>query len=147
LNNPVHDAYILREAATGWLKTCCDSDLLIARALRVVLMSAVKAIQARNVVKQANSIARGKLLNTLTDFGDDARRLMPIDTGCRQQVMLDLLEIGMADAADFNAHQDLARPDFRHADLLNGDPPVALVDSRAHRRFHGTAEPLRWLRR
>ena len=43
---------------------------------------------------------------------DHAGRLMPVDSGRREQVVFDLLEIGVADAAGFHANQDFAGADF-----------------------------------
>ena len=52
---------------------------------------------------------------------DHAGGLMAVDSGRRQQIVFDFLEIGVADAAGFHPNQNLAGANFGRVDLVDGN--------------------------
>jgi hypothetical protein len=56
------------------------------------------------MVKRNNAVARRKARHALAYGGHDTGCLMPIDTGRRQQIVLDLFKIGMTNTATPNFH-------------------------------------------
>jgi hypothetical protein len=133
-DDPVHNPHILRETAAGRLKSGSHPDLLVDRALRIKISPAIKTVFARNVVKHYHAIAGRKSIHLLPGAHYHSSGLMSIDAWRGQKVVFDLLQIRVADATSFHAHQYLARADFGDRHLLDGDDTLALVYSRVHGR-------------
>lgn len=76
--------------------------------------------------------------HTVPYAGDYPGRLMAVNTRRRQEVMFDLLEIGVANPAAFHAHQNFISPDNGRFDRPNLDPAMADIDCRAHALRRGT---------
>ena len=72
-------------------------------------------------MKRHHAIARPELGDAAAHRGHHAGGLVPVDARRRQQIVFDLLQIGVADAASFHADQNLAGADRRRRDLLHGD--------------------------
>src|SRR5262249_52136390 len=118
-NDPVHHADILRKASSGWFVAGAYADFLVDRALCIDFAAAVEASPAWDVVKDHYAIARRKAFHALSHLRHHTGGLMPVDPRRRQQIVFNLLEIGMADAAGFDAHQNLAGPDLGSRDVLH----------------------------
>src|SRR5579884_253783 len=108
-HDPVHHAYELGETAARGLESRRDSDLLVHRALRVQLVPAVEAAQARDVMERDHSIARPEARNALAHSGHHPRGFVAENARRRQQVILHLLQVGMADTAGMHLDKDLPR--------------------------------------
>src|SRR5450755_3085049 len=134
LDDPVHNAHVLREAAAGRFKSRCHTHLLIDRALGIKLSLAVEAVLARNMVKNHYAIAGNVLRDIASRAHYHSGGLMSIDAGRGQKVVFDFLQVGMADSTRFHAHQDFARSDLRYGHLLDAYDTLAFVHSRVHRR-------------
>ena len=108
-HDPVHQPHVLGEAAAGGLVTGSHADLPIRGALRVVPIPAVVAVEAWNVVEKADAIADLKIGYIVPYGSNRARRFVPVDAGRREQVVFDLLEVGVTDAATVHPHEQFAR--------------------------------------
>ena len=137
LNDPIHDAHVLRKPTTGRLETGSDAHFLVLGALGVVPVLAIEAIETWNVVEQADAITFGKPGDFITDANDSAGRLMSVDSRRRQEIMLDFLEVRMADAAGFNAYKDFAGTGLWNGNLLKGDSLLSRVYCCPHHRCCG----------
>ena len=60
--------------------------------------------------------------------------LMAVNPRRSQQVVLDFLEIGVADAAGFNANQNFTGADFGHRDGFHLDDALAFIHGGLHHR-------------
>ncbi len=83
-------------------------------------------------MEENHAIAGRVFRHSLADGNDDTGRFVTIDTRRRKQVVLDLLEIGMTDAAGFHANKQLARPDDRRVDALDSDLAVSGINGCPH---------------
>lgn len=110
--DPIHDADVLRETSASRLVTGGDADLLINRALSIKPMPAVETIQARNVMKDDDAIADGIAANAGADRGHHAGRLMAVDARRLEQIVFNLLKIGVADTAALDPDEQFAGTDF-----------------------------------
>jgi hypothetical protein len=86
------------------------------------------------MVEDRHAIADLKIANTGADLGYDSSGLMAVDTGGSEEIVLDLFEIGVTNAAGFHAHEDLTRADSRSGYILNGDDRSAFVYGGGHGR-------------
>src|SRR5208283_1589636 len=136
-HNPVHHPDILRKAAAGGLETGRDAHFLIDGALRVKLMLAIKTILARNVMEGHHAVPRAKLLDLGPHAGHHARRLMAENAWRHQQVVLDLLQVRMADAAGLHPNQDFAWPDFGRGNFLDLHQALSAVHGGMHSGGYG----------
>jgi len=68
-------------------------------------------------VEDNDTVARFKIAYAAAHARHYAGSLVPVDPRRRQQVVLDLLQIGVADAASLHAHQQLTGADFGRRDL------------------------------
>ena len=91
-----------------------------------------KTVQTRDMVKGDNTVSGSERLNPGSNRHYLSGRLMPVDTGRGQQVVLDLLEVGVADAAALHSHQKFARSNDGYGDRLDAHSAVALVDGSVH---------------
>ncbi len=132
LDDPIHHADILRKASARRLVSGRNADFLIDRALRIQLVPAVKTFPARDVMEDDDAIAGGESPHAAADGRHYARRLMSKDARRREQVVFDLLEIGVADPAALHADQQFARSDGRRRHLLHRHHAVAGIDRGAH---------------
>jgi len=63
---------------------------------------------------------------------------VPVHPRRRQQVVLDLLEVGVTDATSFHPYQNLATPDGGRGDLLDADHALAAIDGCVHSLGYST---------
>ena len=131
-DNPVHHAHVLREAAAGRLVSGGDADFLIDGALGVDFAAAVKARHARDVVEHDHAVARFEITDAIARFRNDAGDLMAVNARRSQKIVLDLLQIGVADAAGFHAHEDLAGAYPGSGHVFNSDNGSPFVHGGAH---------------
>src|SRR5580698_3867637 len=95
-------------------------------------MAAVEAFQAGDMVEDDDPVARREIPHSGPGRGHYARRLMPVDSWRRQQVIFDFLEVGMADPTALDANQELSQPDLRRWDVLHRYRAAAGVDRGPH---------------
>ena len=112
LDDPVHDADVLRESSTRGLEARGDADLLIDRALRVQLALAEEASAARNVVEDDDAVAGFELRDVGAHMRYNSGGLVAVNARRRQQVVFNFFQIGVTDAAGFHANEDFAGADF-----------------------------------
>jgi hypothetical protein len=84
------------------------------------------------VVEGHHPVAGPEFRDARPDGGDHAGRLVAINAGRFQQVVLDLFEVGVADTAGFDAKQDLAWLNDRCRDLFDVDDAFAAINRGAH---------------
>jgi hypothetical protein len=84
-------------------------------------------------VEDDDSVARLKFRDAAADFRNDPRRLMSVNSRRRQQIVFDFLEVGVADAARFDANEHLARADFGYRNRLHFHHAIALIHRSLHR--------------
>ena len=83
-----------------------------------------------------NPVARRKLSYVWAYCSNNTRRLMPVDAGCRQQVILNLLEISVANAAGFHPDQHFTIANGWGIHRLDSNTTVAQV----HGCLHGAGD-------
>jgi hypothetical protein len=132
LYDPVHHSYVLSEPAPGRLEPGGDPDFLVYRTLRVYLTLAVEAASAGNVVKGYHPIAGFELGDAAADRSHHTRGFVSVYARRCQQVVFDLFQIGMADAAGLNTNEDFPRPDAGRRDLFQLDHAGAAIDRGMH---------------
>ena len=103
-DNPVHNTDVLGKTAARGFETGRDSNVLVNVALRVQAAFAIKAIAARDVMECNDTIARSEFCHTRTGAHDNPGSLVTEDARRRQQVVLDLFEVGVADPAGLHAY-------------------------------------------
>ena len=91
LDDPVHDADVLRESAACRFISRRDADFLVNRALGIQLALAIKTLAARNVVKDDDTVTRDVARDTRAYGRNHTRRLMTVNARRRQQVVRDFL--------------------------------------------------------
>jgi hypothetical protein len=84
------------------------------------------------MVKNNYAIAGRVFGHALTNGGHYARDFMTVNARRREQIVLDLFEIGVANPATLHADQHFARPDGRRLNRLNGDAAVSKIDGGLH---------------
>ncbi len=119
LHNPVHHPDILGESAPGRLKSGRDPDFLVYRTLGIYLTLAIEAFAAGYVMERHHPVARCEPGDAAAHRGHYARCLVAVNARRSQQVVFDLLEVGMADAACLDTDENLARTDLRRRDLFH----------------------------
>jgi hypothetical protein len=112
--NPVHHTHVLGKATARRLKSGRDSDLLVDGTLRVQLPAAVEAVETRNVMECNDTIAGNERTHARSHFDDNSCRFMPVDAGGRQEVVLNLFKVGMADPTTLNPHKQFAWSNTGH---------------------------------
>ena len=90
------------------------------------------AIEARDVMKEAHPIPNRIAVHPLSDFGHDSCGLVAVDPRAGQQVILDLLQVSVADAASLDPDEQFAGTNRRHGDRLGNDTLPAAVDRGSH---------------
>jgi hypothetical protein len=68
----------------------------------------------------------------IADSRDYTRGLVAVDARGRKKVVLNLLKIGVADAATLDADQDFALSDERSFDGFDRDPAGSAIYGRSH---------------
>ena len=133
LHDPVHHPHVLRETAARRLKPGRDADFLIDRALRV---KPCAGSRNSSCTECGGTPPRGRPAEIASTPAPTARhhsgRFMAVNARRRQQVVFDLLQIGVADAAGFHPDQDLARPDGGRGDLLDATTLCAAIYGGMH---------------
>src|SRR5581483_6266710 len=136
-DDPVHDPYILGKATARRLKACCDPHSFVDETLSIQLALTVETIPARNVMERYHAVARAKSGNAAAHRRDHPCCLMSIDARRLEEVVLDLFEVRMANAARFDTNQEFARTDRWSWDFLNVDNAASTVNRGVHSRRYG----------
>src|ERR1019366_1765449 len=132
LHNPIHHPHVLRKPAPGWFEARCNAHFLINGALCIVVASTVETFQARDMVEGHHAVALLETGDPGTGSGHRAGGFVPVDARRLEQVVLDLLQVGMADAASFHANEDFARADPRRWNFLHLNRTLASIHGRVH---------------
>ena len=115
--------HVLGEAAARRLEPGRGAVALVALALRVGRRARSRSRRRRGCGGGATTRSPFAEAADARRPGDRARDLVAEDAGAGQQPLLDLLDVGAADAAGVHPDQHLAGPDLGDGDLL--DPQVA----------------------
>ncbi len=78
-------------------------------------------------MEHQNSVADLEIRNFLADCRNFAGCLVSIYPRGSQQIVFDLLQIGMTNTAAMNLDEDFSRSDVRHRNRLNPDSALADV--------------------
>src|SRR5262249_16925072 len=132
VHDPIHHPDILGETPSRRLEASGDAYPLVNRALRVNLSFTVEALQARNVMERNHPVAGTETRNFGANRCDHACGLVPINPRRSQQVMLDLLEVGVANATRFDPDQEFAWTDLRSRYFFDSDYAFAAIDGGVH---------------
>ena len=138
-----HDADVFGIAAARRLEARRDAGALVLGALREGVVPAGMTLQARHVMMQRHALADLELPDARADADDGAGGFVAEDARRRHGAVLDLLDVGRADAADGHPDEQFVRPDARHG---HGFEPQ-IVRPAIHHRLHGlrnqrTCEPI-----
>src|SRR5207245_505587 len=101
-------------------------------ALRVGAVATVEAGAARDVMVDDDAVALTKARDAGGARGNGAGNLVAEDPRPVEQALLDLLDVGDADAAHLDANEDLAGIERRHRDVLDGEGSLLAIDGGAH---------------
>jgi hypothetical protein len=132
VHDPVEGLDVLREAAAGRLEAGGGAVALVARALRVGARPAEEARAAGHVVVDDHALALTKADDALPRARHPARDLVAEDPRPGQKALLDLLDVGPADAAGLHPDQQLAGTDLRHRDVLHRQTARRAIDGGLH---------------
>src|SRR5579863_6779334 len=132
-HNPIHHANVVGKTSAAGFISCRRAHLLVSWALREHFMPAVITVAAGNVMEHHHAIANLKLFDAFAARRNYAGGLVSENAWRRMRTRSNFLQIGAADAAGMDAHQDLARPDLRNRNRLQAD----IVDAAIHRSLHG----------
>jgi hypothetical protein len=84
------------------------------------------------MVKGDNPISPLKPGHTATDCGHDPSGFLAVDSGRRQQIVLDLFQIRVTDPAGLHTDQNFAGTYDRSGNLLDFDHAVPAIDRGVH---------------
>src|SRR3954447_11179375 len=84
------------------------------------------------MMKRNYPVSALELSNTAAHSSHHSRSFMPIYAGRSEQVILDLLQVGVTDAAGLHANQDFPRADGWRRNLFNADHAATPVDRGVH---------------
>jgi len=136
LNNPVHDANVLGEAAAGRLEAGGATDFFVGRALGESLVLAVETLAARNVVEDHDAVAGAKVADALADGGDNAGGFVSENSRGGVRAGRNLLEVGAANAAGVNADKEFSWADSGDRNGFEADVVYAAIDRSLHGRWN-----------
>ena len=103
-------------------------------ALRKGVMPARMALQARHVMMQRHALPDLEAPDACPDPDNGAGGFVAKDAGWRHCAVLDLLDVGWADAADGHPDEQFVRPNARHR---HGFEPQ-IIHPAIHHRLHGS---------
>ncbi len=132
LHYPVHYPHVLSKPSARRLEARRNADFLVHRALGVNLAPAIEAFQAGDVMKCHHPVARPVFRDARPHRRHNSSRFVTVHPRRRQQVVLDLLEVGVTDATSFHPYQNLATPDGGCGNLLNADHALPAIDGCVH---------------
>jgi hypothetical protein len=144
IDNPIHDPNILRKSAAGRFVARRDPNPLIDCALGIQASRAVITGPARHVMENDNPIPGLILGDAIPGSGDHPGRFMAVDARRRKQIVLNLFEIGVADAAGFHPYEDFIRRNGRRLDVLHRNPPAPGIDGGPHVLRYSLIQPEGW---
>ena len=131
-HDPVHHAHILRKTAARRFKPGRDADFLVNGTLRIKPPAAVKTIAARNMMERNHPISGSEASNARSSGSDNAGRLMPENSRCWEQIVFNLFEIRMANAAALDTNQQFARANLRSGNVLYRNATVPDIHCGLH---------------
>jgi len=102
-------------------------------ALGEGMVPAGMAFQARDMMMQRHALADVELPDARSGADDGAGGFMAKDARWRHGAVVDLLDVGRADAADGHADEQFIRPDERNGHGLQSQ----IVRPTIHDRLHG----------
>jgi hypothetical protein len=132
LDNPIHDADVLRETASSRLKAGSEAHSLINGALGIELALAIKTFTAGNVVEGHDAVADFEPRYAGPSGSNHTRGFMAENAGRIEQIVLDFLKVCMANAACLDSYQDFAGADCRRWDFLDPNRALAAVHGGSH---------------
>jgi len=127
-----HDADEFGIAAAGWLETGGDAGGFVKGALGEIVMAAIVAMTAGDVVVDGNAVADAELGEAAADLDDDAGGFVAKDAGGRDGAVVDFFDVGGADAADGDAEEEFAGLDFGDGNSFEAEIVGAAIDDGAH---------------
>ena len=127
-----HHPHVFRIPAAGRLESRGDSGAFVLLALGECAMAAGMAFEARHMVVQRDPVADFELPGPCARADDSAGGFVAKDARRRDCAILNLLDVGRADAADGHFNQQLIRTDARHRHRLEAQIVCPAINHRAH---------------
>src|SRR5208283_2151584 len=106
-DDPVHHPDVFGKAATRRLKPGGAADFLVAGTLREGPVTAVVTLTARDVMKDHHPVACAELTDLFPHLRDDPSRFVAKNTRRRVRSGGNFLQVGSANAAGVDSHQNL----------------------------------------
>ena len=132
VDDEIHHANVLGEAAAGRLEAGRGAGLLIERALRRSVLAAVVALAAGNMMEAHDAVADSEFGDACADLGDHSGHFMTEDARRGVRAAVDFFEIGAADAAGGDLDEQLTGADARNGDRFEAHVVDAAVNDCAH---------------
>lgn len=127
-----HDADVLGIATTGGFESGGDPGAAIGFALGESAMSAEMAVETGNMVMECDTFAGLEAADCRPDPDDGPAGFVTKDAGWRDGALVDLLDIGWADATGGDADQDLIAADGGNRDGFNLEEVGTAIDDGLH---------------
>src|ERR1039458_3325503 len=102
-----------------------------------MLAAAIKTLQTRDMVEGHHAVTRPEARDPGADRSHRAGGLVPEDARRLEQVVLDLLQVRITDAASFHPNEDFARADSRRRNFLHLNRTLASIHGRVHGLRYG----------
>ena len=131
-DNPVHDADVFRETASGRLEAASAANFLIHGTLGESLVTAVIALAAWDVMKDHNSVPSPKIDHALANRRDDAGSFVAENARSGVRTRRDLLEVSATNTARVHAQQQFPSAKRGHGNGFQAN----VIDTAINRRQH-----------
>ena len=126
------DADVFGVASAGGFEAGGDAGALVGFALGEGPVTAEVAIHAGHVMVEGDTVANAEAPGRGSGLDDGPAGFVSEDAGRGHGSLLDLLDVGGADATGGNPDEDLPRPDAGDVDRLEAKVVDAAVDNRLH---------------
>ena len=128
-----HDANIFRVATAGGFEARRDAgEVFVLRTLGEGVMAAGMAIHARHVMVEADAFTDGEAANARADLDDGAGGFVAENAGRRDGAIVDLLDVGGANAAGRDLHEQFTGTDARDRERFEAQIVHAAVNDGPH---------------
>jgi hypothetical protein len=139
LYDPRHRPHVFGEAAAIWIEASRKAGGFKYGTLREEFSLAIEAVAAGNVMEANDPIARVEFLDTAPDRNDRSSQLVPQNLRRLDEPIVNLLDVGAADATSGYTEKNFALADVGYGNGLDNHASFAAVHTRAHVSRHGPA--------